>query len=169
MRSFITCFLILFTLNSFALDTGKEIPSFSLKNQEGEMVKSDDFKDKWTVLFFYPKADTPGCTKQACAFRDNSKKISEMGAQILGISINSVKDQKKFSEKYNLRFPLLADEEAKVAKLFEVKRPLIDIAKRWTFIIGPDLKIKDIGEDVDPVLDSERVISKLKELQNAHR
>lgn len=92
-----------------------------------------------------------------------------MGVKVYGISVNSVEDQKKFAEKYKLSFPLLADEDAKVAKQFEVKRPLIDIAKRWTFIVGPDHKIYDIGEDVDPVLDSERVLTKLKELKNARR
>jgi len=150
---------------AFALSVGDTVPEFSLKDQNNKVVKSSDFKGKWTILFFYPKAETPGCTKQACAFRDNSKKITELGAQIYGISVNTVEDQKKFAEKYNLNFPLLADEDAKVAKLFKVKMPLIDIAKRWTFTINPENKIVDIGENVDPVLDSERVFTKIKELQ----
>lgn len=161
-------FLLLLLLSSqaFALSVGDKTPEFSLPDQDNNIIKSSDFNGKWTVLFFYPKADTPGCTKQACAFRDNSKKITELGAQIFGISVNSVEDQKKFSEKYKLNFPLLADKDAKVAKLFKVKWPLIDIAKRWTFTISPENKIVDIGEDVDPVLDSQRVIEKIQELQN---
>lgn len=156
---------LLLSLSCYALNVGDTVPAFKLSDQNGNIVDGQSFKNKWTILFFYPKADTPGCTKQACAFRDNSTKITNLGAQIYGISVNSVKDQKKFFEKYKLNFPLLADEDAEVAKLFKVKRPLIDIAKRWTFIIGPENKVMDIGEDVDPVLDSERVINKLKELQ----
>ena len=159
--------LLLFCLNAFALKVGDTAPSFTLADQTGQKVSSADFKNKWTVLFFYPKADTPGCTKQACAFRDNAKKFKEMNVNIYGISVNSVEDQKKFAEKYRLSFPLLADEDAKVAKMFEVKMPLIDIAKRWTFTLSPENKIVDIGEDVDPVLDSERVLAKIKELQKA--
>lgn len=160
---------LLFCINAFALKVGDTAPSFTLADQAGQKVNSADFKNRWTVLFFYPKADTPGCTKQACAFRDNTKKFKEMGVNIYGISVNSVEDQKKFAEKYKLSFPLLADEDAKVAKMFEVKRPLIDIAKRWTFVLSPENKIVDIGEDVDPVLDSERVLTKIKELQHARR
>lgn len=167
MQRLIYLFILLYSFSSFALNKGDKVPSFSLKNQDGQTINSKDFENKWTVLFFYPKAETPGCTKQACAFRDNSKKIEELGAKIYGISVNTVKDQKKFAEKYKLNFQLLADEDAVVAKLFDVKRPIIDIAKRWTFIIDPDGKIADIGEDVDPVLDSERVISKLKELKGS--
>lgn len=157
--------LLLLSTSALALSVGDKVPDFTLPDQDNKSVQSSSFEGKWTVLFFYPKADTPGCTKQACAFRDNSKKITELGAQIYGISVNTVEDQKKFSEKYKLNFPLLADKDAKVAKLFGVKWPLIDIAKRWTFTISPDNKIVDIGEDVDPVLDSERVIKKIQELQ----
>lgn len=156
---------LLISSSAWALKVGDSAPAFSLKDQSGKTVDSKSFKGKWTVLFFYPKADTPGCTKQACAFRDNSKEIMAQNASIFGISINSVKDQKNFAQKYQLNFPLLADEDAKVSKLYEVKRPLIDIAKRWTFIIDPENNIAEIAEDVDPVLDSQRVITSLKKLQ----
>jgi len=165
MKTFLLISTLMFSFSIFAIEIGESIPQFTIQDHMNNTVRSDDFKNKWTVLFFYPKADTPGCTKQACAFRDNSKKITEMGVQIYGISINTVEDQKKFSEKYNLNFPLLADADAKVSKLFDVKRPFLPVAKRWTFIINPEGKIVDIGEDVDPVLDSERVVNRIKEIK----
>lgn len=165
MKKLILLLTLLLSFPSWAIELGETIPAFTLKDQQQNTVDSNSFKNNWTVLFFYPKAETPGCTKQACAFRDNIKVFNDMGVKIYGISVNSVEDQKKFAEKYNLKFPLLADHEAVVAKLFKVKMPLIDISKRWTFIIGPDLKVRDIGENVDPVLDSQRVIDTLKKLQ----
>jgi peroxiredoxin Q/BCP len=136
--------------------TGPPPLSFKLKRER---------KGTWTVLYFFPKAETPGCTKQACAFRDNIKKIRAQNADVFGISTNSVKEQAEFSKNHNLNFTLLADENAEVAKFYGTKMPVLNYAKRWTYIIDPDLVIRDVSKDVDPILDAERVAKKIEELQ----
>lgn len=153
---------------SFATDlkVGTIAPDFTLKDQSGKTFKLSERKGMgWTVLYFYPKADTPGCTQQACAFRDSIKVIRKKGAEIYGVSVDNQKDQKAFHEKHKINFPLLCDEEAKVAELYGVKIPVIGIAKRWTFVIDPDLKIRNIDKDVDPSADARKtaaLIDKLK-------
>ncbi|MBP6218452.1 MAG: peroxiredoxin [Oligoflexales bacterium] len=151
-----------------AIDLGSKAPLFSLKNQDGELVSLEaNLQKKWTVLYFYPKADTPGCTKQACAFRDSLKVIEKEGAVVYGISTNSVQDLKDFQKKYNLNFTLLSDPDATVSKQYDAKYPLLKIAKRYTYIVDPELKIRSIDTDVDPVLDAKKVSEKLIELQKA--
>ena len=90
-------------------------PAFSLKSTDGSTVKLADLKGKPVVLYFYPKDDTPGCTKEACAFRDRQNDLVELGAVVLGISPDDVASHKKFSDKFSLNFPLLADLEHKIA------------------------------------------------------
>lgn len=138
---------------------------FKLKTQEGKDFYLSSRKGMWTVLYFFPKAETPGCTKQACAFRDNIKKIRSQNAEVFGISTNSVKEQADFAKNHNLNFILLADENAEVAKFYGTKMPALNLAKRWTYIIGPDLVIRDVSRDVDPLQDAERVSKRLLELQ----
>jgi peroxiredoxin Q/BCP len=140
-------------------------PLFSAKTQEGKDFQLASRKGKWTVLYFYPKAGTPGCTKQACAFRDNIEKIRSQKAEVFGISSDSVEDQAQFHKEHNLNFTLLADPDGKILDLYGTKMPMMKVSKRWTFILDPDLKIRDLQKDVDPVLDSERVAKKIKELQ----
>jgi len=149
------------------LKVGDPAPLFSLQNQQGQVFDLASRKDKWTVLYFYPKADTPGCTKQACAFRDNIKKVTEQGAEVFGISVNSVAAQAKFHDKYHLVFDLLADENGDVVKKYGTKMPILNISKRWTFIIGPDLKIKAMHKDVDPAMDAQKVADDLKALKKS--
>ena len=117
-------------------------------------------------LYFYPKADTPGCTKEACEFRDNIFAFEEIGATILGISIDAIKDQKKFAEKYSLPFPLLADIDGKTAEAYGVLNNLgiMKIAKRQSFLIGPDGKIAKHYDKVDPTTHSKEVLADLKAL-----
>ncbi len=93
---------------------GQKAPAFSLPNQDGKIVKLSDFKGKKVVLYFYPKDDTPGCTKESCAFRDGLEEIHASGAVVLGISADSVDSHKKFVKKFNLNFPLLSDEQKTV-------------------------------------------------------
>ncbi len=145
---------------------GQPAPDFRLQDQNGNWHALEDFKGKWVALYFYPKADTPGCTKEACEFRDNIFAFEEMGATILGVSIDAIKDQKKFAEKYSLPFPLLADIDGKTAEAYGVLNNLgiMKLAKRQSFLIGPDGKIAKHYEKVDPTAHSKEVLADLKAL-----
>ena len=143
---------------------GEAAPAFRLQDQNGTWHALDDFKGRWVALYFYPKADTPGCTKEACEFRDNLFAFEEIGASILGISIDAIKDQKKFAEKYSLPFPLLADIDGKTAEAYGVLNNLgvMKLAKRQSFLIGPDGKIAKHYDKVDPTAHSKEVLADLK-------
>lgn len=146
---------------------GDPAPLFELKNQDDKLFKLADRRDQgWTVLYFYPKAETPGCTKQACAFRDAVEQIRQLKAEVYGISTDSVSSQAKFHKHHQLKFDLLADPDAIATKKYDVKMPLINMSKRWTFILDPELKIRWINDKVDPVQDAKMVSEKLKELQS---
>jgi len=159
--------LVLFSLCGGAaeLKVGDTAPEFSLSKQNGEKFDLNSRKGLWTVLYFYPKAETPGCTKQACAFRDNIKKIRQLGAEVYGVSVNSVEDQAAFGKNHQINFDLLADAEAKVTELYGVKMMMMKMSKRWTFVLDPTLKIRSIDKDVDPVKDADRVAEKLTQFQ----
>jgi len=140
-----------------------------LLDQDENKVSLKDFRGKTVVLYFYPRADTPGCTKESCEFRDTDKQIQKVGAVILGISADTPKAQKKFQEKYHLPFTLLADTEKKVINAFGVYKEknmygkkVMGIA-RTTFIIGPDGKIKHVFNKVKPEGHAEQVLEYLKE------
>ena len=100
------------------LNVGDKAPAFSLLNQEGKKVSLSDYKGKNLLLYFYPKADTPGCTKQGCSIRDASKELKKLGMAAVGISPDEPAKQKKFDDKYGLGFPLLSDPDHKVAKAY---------------------------------------------------
>jgi peroxiredoxin Q/BCP len=143
----------------------KPAPTFELKNQKNEIIKLTDRKDKgWTALFFYPKAGTPGCTKQACAFRDSIKVIKKLNTEVYGISTDSVADQKEFHEEQKLTFDLLSDADAKTAKSYNVTI-LLNMTKRTTFIIDDKLVVRKVLEDVDPAVDAKNVAQTIEELQ----
>ncbi len=140
-------------------------PVFEVKTQDGANFNLNSRIGQWTVLYFYPKAETPGCTKQACTLRDNIDKIRAQGADVYGVSIDTVEAQSAFHKNHKLNFTLLADADGKVTNQYGVKMPVMNMAKRWTFILGPDLKIRMIQKDVDPVADSMKtadIIAKLK-------
>jgi peroxiredoxin Q/BCP len=151
------------------LKLGDPAPPVKLKTDAGASFDLQARRGQWTVLYFYPKADTPGCTKQACAFRDNISQIRKLGADIFGVSADGEEALKKFKQKYNLNFVLLADPELEAIKSYGTKMPVVGMSKRWTFIIDPDLKIRFIEKDVDPVLDAQRVAEVLKNLQQGRR
>ncbi len=154
------------TLLFAKVSVGMKAPEFELQTQEGKTFKLEERKDKgWTVLFFYPKAGTPGCTKQACAFRDSIKKIHAEGAEVYGISADTVGQQAKFHAEHKLLFPLLADPKLEVINKFDVKMMGVDMAKRWTFILDPQLVIRSIDEKVDPVMDPDHVVAELTRLK----
>ncbi|MEJ2515132.1 MAG: peroxiredoxin [Gammaproteobacteria bacterium] len=145
---------------------GDPAPGFQLLDQKGEAHRLEDYAGKWVVMYFYPKADTPGCTTEACAFRDNIFAFREMGAEIVGISLDVVSSQQEFAEKYSLPFTLLSDAEGEVAESYGVLRNLgvMKMAKRETFIIAPDGTIARHYDDVDPDEHSAEVLADLKTL-----
>jgi thioredoxin-dependent peroxiredoxin len=150
------------------MEINDKAPEVTLLDQDEKEVSLKDFRGKTVVLYFYPRADTPGCTKESCEFRDTDKKIQKAGAVILGISADTPKAQKKFQEKYHLPFTLLADTEKKVCNAFGVikeknmyGKKVMGIA-RTTFIIGPDGKIAHIFNNVKPEGHAEQVLEYLK-------
>ncbi len=129
------------------LKEGQRAPEFSLKDQNGKTHKLSDYKGKYVVLYWYPKDDTPGCTKEACGFRDTTTDFKKHNAVVLGASILGTDSKAKFATKYNLNFPLLADEDHKVAEKYGVwkeksryGRTYMGIS-RETFLIGPEGKV----------------------------
>jgi peroxiredoxin Q/BCP len=147
------------------LKVGDTAPGINLKTDEGTDFDLQSRKGQWTVLYFYPKAETPGCTKQACAFRDSISQIRMLGAELFGVSSDGLDALKKFKANHKLNFTLLADPGLDAIKRYGTKMPLLRMSKRWTFIVDPDLRIRAIEKDVDPVLDAKRVAGMLKELQ----
>lgn len=147
------------------LQSGDPAPDLKLQTDEGVEFDLASRLGQWTVLYFYPKAATPGCTKQACAFRDNIERLRDLGVEIYGMSADSFEYLKKFKKKHNLNFALLADHELKAIKAYGTKMPVLKMSKRWTFVIDPDLRIRAIDKDVDPVLDAARVAEKIRDLQ----
>ena len=128
------------------LEKGDSLPEFEVKNQEGRIQDSSDIGD--AVIYFYPKAGTPGCTKEACNFRDSIKQLENSGLKVFGVSTDSVKAQKKFHEDQDLNFDLLADEDKMLTESFGVKSKL-GVSKRITFVIE-DGKIAKVFDEVNP-------------------
>jgi len=135
---------------AITLEAGDRAPAFTLKDQDGQTHKLSDYRGQTVVLYFYPKDDTPGCTKEACSFRDEHDAISEEGAVILGVSTDDADSHQKFREKYDLPFPLLVDQGAKVATRYGswgekvlYGRKSIGMT-RSTFVIGPDGKFTKV-------------------------
>lgn len=153
-----------------ALKVGDKAPAFKLKNQDEETISLSRLKGKPVVLYFYPKDDTPGCTKEACNFRDEFPKFGKLKAEIIGISTDSVKSHKKFAEKYGLPFNLLADEKKEVVEKYGVwkeknmyGRKYLGI-ERTTFIINSDGRIANIFPKVKVDEHNKEVMEALKEL-----
>lgn len=158
-------FLMLESVHAAELKVNDSAPLFVAKMHDGKEFDLKSRKGQWTVLYFYPKAGTPGCTKQACAFRDNIEKIRAQGAEVFGVSADTVEEQAAFHKTHHLNFNLIADPEDRVIDLYGTKMADKKLSKRWTYIVDPELKIRTIAKDVDPVIDSEKIadqISKLK-------
>ena len=150
-----------------ALKVGDKAPNFSLQDQNNITHTLSDYEGQWVVLYFYPKDDTPGCTTQACDFRDAVKRIIASKSVVFGLSLDSVASHKLFAEKYNLPFSLLADETGEVSELYDSLRKLLGYAKRNTFIVDPEGNIAKIYLSVDPKTHSEMVLSDLSSLQKS--
>lgn len=144
---------------------------FNLKDQYGKVRTLSEFKGKWVVLYFYPKDDTPGCTKEACSFRDSYQKLQNMGVQILGVSKDPVSSHKKFAEKYNLNFPILSDEGKEVIKAYKswgIKKFMgrsFQGTIRNTYLIDPKGEIVKFYEKVNPLTHTSQIISDLNDKQ----
>jgi len=148
---------------------GSLAPDFSLVDQKGEMRTLSSYRNRWVVLYFYPKDDTPGCTTEACQFRDDYVSVQKLGAEILGVSIDNRDSHAAFSKKYSLPFPLLADTDGRVAKQYGALWGVwpLKFARRHTFLINPQGNIAKIYREVDPVTHSREIIADLKALQAA--
>lgn len=146
------------------LKAGDKAPHFQVKDQDGNIHALSDYKGKKLVLFFYPKASTPGCTAQACNLRDNWQTLQSKGYEILGVSADSEKKQKNFKDKYELPFPLLADVDKEVIMAFGVWGPkkfmgkVYDGINRTTFIIDEEGKIEDVIEKVKTKDHAEQIL-----------
>lgn len=151
------------------MEVNDKVANFKLQDQDEKTVQLKDFSGKSVVLFFYPKADTPGCTIEACGFRDDFTKLQKTGTVVLGISRDTPKAQKKFQEKYSLPYTLLADVDEKVCNQFDVLREKNMYGKkvigieRTTFLIGPDQRLIKIFPKVKPEGHAEEVLAALKE------
>jgi len=145
---------------------GSAAPGFHLQDQNGDWHDLQDYQGSWLAIYFYPKDDTPGCTTEACNFRDNIYAFKAIGASVIGISVDDVSSHKEFSEKYKLPFIILADEDGTTAKAYGVLRDwkLVQIASRQSFLVNPEGVIVKHYEDVDPDTHTQQVLADLEGL-----
>lgn len=145
---------------------GAAAPAFALLDQDGVERKLADYRGRWLVLYFYPKDDTPGCTTEACEFRDDYHQIKALGAELMGVSLDDVSSHKAFAEKYHLPFPLLADTGHVVARAYGVFKSIgpLKFATRQSFIIGPDGRVARHYKRVRPKSHSDEILRDLREL-----
>ena len=165
---FLLVFLLITSSSVLAdLEVGDKAPNFILNDQNNESHQLSDYEGRWVILYFYPKDDTPGCTTQACDFRDAVKRIIASRSVVFGLSLDSVESHKRFSDKNNLPFSLLSDEEGVAAKSYESLNNFMGYksAKRNTFIINPQGFLSKIYLSVDPKTHSQMVLNDLSLLQ----
>jgi peroxiredoxin Q/BCP len=150
------------------LAIGQVAPDFELPDQDGRVHRLTDYRGGWVLLYFYPKDDTPGCTVEACTIRDNFPDFQELKLKVLGVSVDSVESHKKFSEKYNLPFALLADGQKETVKKYDVWGPIkfmgreYEGTRRTSFLIDPQGRIIEIYENVKPETHAEEVLAYFK-------
>jgi peroxiredoxin Q/BCP len=143
---------------------GSEAPAFRLQDQNGEWHDLADYRGGWLAVYFYPKDDTPGCTTEACNFRDNIYAFKAIGATVVGISIDDVESHSEFASKYKLPFTILADDTGATAEAYGVLRDwkLTKIASRQSFLVNPEGVIVKHYEDVDPETHTQEVLTDLE-------
>jgi len=148
---------------------GSAAPGFNLQDQNGEWHKLSDYSGTWLAVYFYPKDDTPGCTTEACSFRDNIYAFQGMGAKVVGISLDDVDSHKEFSTKYKLPFTILADVDGQTAAAYGVLTDykLMKIASRQSFLVNPDGVIVKHYDEVDPDTHTAQVLADLQALMAA--
>ncbi|MBX3638906.1 MAG: peroxiredoxin [Nitrosomonas sp.] len=159
----------LYFSGKITLQPGQPAPDFRLKDQHGQIHTLADFKGKWLALYFYPKDDTPGCTRQACAFRDDLDTIKALGAEVVGVSVDTVESHIGFAGKFGLSFPLLADHTTETAARYHslINLGVIKFARRNTFLIDSAGKIAKIYPSASARHNSSEVISDLQQLKQA--
>lgn len=152
--------------DSGELQVGDPAPPFELSDQNGETRRLGDYLGRWVVLYFYPKDDTPGCTAEACGLRDVYGMLEDMGAAVLGVSLDDTESHKAFASKFRLPFPLLADTGGRVAKSYGALNSLgfVKFARRHSFIIDPQGRIAKVYRRVDAKTHADEVIADLKAL-----
>lgn len=158
-----TCAIFASTAAAQSPAAGDPAPGFELPDQNGDLHSLEDYRDQWVALYFYPKDGTPGCTTEACEFRDDIFKYRELNTQILGVSLDDTQSHKAFADKHGLPFPLLADTEGVTATAYGVKSRFLGLtlAKRHTFLIDPDGMVARHYTDVDPDTHSDEVLADL--------
>jgi peroxiredoxin Q/BCP len=153
------------------INLNEPAPEISLPDQNGNLISLSNYSGKWLLIYFYPKDNTPGCTEEACGIRDNWQQFKKAGLAILGISADTVKSHKKFSDKYNLPFTLLADETKSVVKSYDVwaKKKFMGReymgVNRTSFLINPKGEVAKIYGKVDPKTHAETILKDFKELK----
>jgi peroxiredoxin Q/BCP len=171
---FINIFLLInsSTGEPMPLQAGTQAPNFTANTDSGGQLSLNNFKGKYVVLYFYPKDDTPGCTKEACSFRDNLESVTSLGAEVIGVSPDDADSHDKFKSKYNLNFHLVSDTSKSICQAYGVWGDKTIYGKtytgvnRTTFIIDKDGVIRYVFPNVNVNGHAEAVIEKLKELQN---
>ncbi len=154
------------------IELNSPAPEFNLPDQDNKEHKLSDYRGKWVVVYFYPKDDTPGCTTEACSFRDDYQELEKNNVQILGISKDSVKSHKKFAEKFNLNFPLLSDPEKTTIHAYnswgekKFMGRVFEGILRNTFLINPEGQVAKIYEKVTPKGHSAQILRDVRELQS---
>jgi peroxiredoxin Q/BCP len=152
------------------VEAGEPAPDFALPSSTGETVHLAELRGQPVVLYFYPKDDTPGCTTQACGFRDVMGEIEEAGAQVVGVSLDDTQSHREFKEKYSLNFPLLADTSGSVAALYGVLEQMergdetFTYARRTTFLIDSGGTVRRVFDDVDPAGHADEVLEAIRAL-----
>ncbi|MGQ0443268.1 MAG: peroxiredoxin [Methylophilaceae bacterium] len=152
------------------LNIGNAVPNFDLPDIHGTRHSLTTYQGQWLVLYFYPKDDTPGCTKEACQFRDDLQQLEALGAHVVGVSVDDRQSHAEFAKKYQLPFPLLSDKEGKVAASYGALTHLglIKIAKRYTFLINPQGMLQKAYYNVDTSRHSQQIIDDLHQLPGVH-
>jgi len=154
-------------MNKEEIKEGEIAPDFVATNENGETIRLTDLKGKITVLYFYPKDDTPGCTKEACDFRDKSSQITDKNTQIIGVSPDNMESHKKFKDKYNLQYTLICDEQNEISRKYDVYKLKKMYGKEYmgiersTFIIDESLRIQKIFRKVKVENHINEILSKL--------
>jgi thioredoxin-dependent peroxiredoxin len=139
-------------------ERGQQLPDMEFVTEDGEKLAAGALTGQKTVLYFYPKDDTPGCTKEACAFRDRMEDYRGAGIQVYGVSLDSPESHRRFREKNNLNFPLLTDEEGRAAEALGVLRKNREMANRVTFLLDPDGKIARVYPEVSPETHADEIL-----------